>query len=116
MSPAKRGVGVGRADRIAMAALAVDVRTGMLGDRVVTGQKNSASRDETSEHRRDITACQGRERPAVTGEDPVITTGVSGSQDAQNTKQVGDSASPKVRIAAKARRTNRRWIGRENAS
>ena len=40
MSPAKRGVGVSGADRIAMAALAVDVRTGMFGDRIVTGQKN----------------------------------------------------------------------------
>ena len=37
MSPAKRGVGVSGADRITVAALTVDVRTGMFGDRIVTG-------------------------------------------------------------------------------
>ena len=44
-----------------MAALAVDVRTGMFGDCIVTGQENSARRDEACEDRRNITACQGRE-------------------------------------------------------
>jgi hypothetical protein len=65
MSPAKRGVGVSGADRIAMTAFAVDVRTGMFGDRVVTGQQNRARRDEAGEDRRNITARQGRKRPAV---------------------------------------------------
>jgi hypothetical protein len=46
MSPSERGVRVSGADRIAMAALAVDVRTGMLGDRVVTGPENGATRDK----------------------------------------------------------------------
>ena len=76
-----------------MAAFAVDVRTGMFGDRVVTSQENSARRDEAGEDRRNITVRQGRKRPAVAREDPVITTGVSGSQDAQNAEQVGDRAS-----------------------
>jgi hypothetical protein len=63
---------------------------GMLGDRVVTGQEDGATRREAGEDRRDVAACQGRERPAVAGEDPVITTGMSGSQSAQDAEQVGD--------------------------
>src|SRR5262249_20323856 len=93
MSPAKRGVGVSGADRIAMAAFAVDVRTGMFGDRVVTGQENRALRDEAGQDRRDITTRQGRERPAVAREDAVITAGVSGGEEAQDAEQVGDRAS-----------------------
>ncbi len=49
--------------------------------------------DEAGQDRRNITACQGGERPAVAREDAVITTGVFGSQDAQNAEQVGNCTS-----------------------
>ena len=90
MTPAKRGVGVSGADRVAMATLAVDMRAGMLGDGIVPGQEDRSTRREAGQDRRYVAACQGRERPAVAGEDPVITAGMSGSQGAEDTEQVGD--------------------------
>ena len=76
-----------------MAALAVDMRAGMLGDRVVAGQEDGTARREAGQDRRDVAACQGRERPAVAREDPVIAAGMTGSQGAQDAEQVGDGAS-----------------------
>lgn len=49
MPPVKHRVGVRRADRIAMAALAVDMRARVFGDRVVASQENGTSGREVIE-------------------------------------------------------------------
>ena len=68
MSPAKLRVGVSRRDRIAVAAPAVDVRTRMLGDRVITSQEEGARRREAAEDGRDMAGRQSRERPSAAQE------------------------------------------------
>ena len=64
----------------------------MFGDGIVAGQEERPPRREPGQDRRDVAASQGRERPAVAGEDAVITAGVPGSQGAQDAEQVGDGA------------------------
>jgi hypothetical protein len=49
------------ADRVAMAALAIDVGTGMFRDRVVASQENRTVGSEPAEDRRHISVCQVRE-------------------------------------------------------
>jgi hypothetical protein len=93
MPPAERGVGVSGADRVAMAALAVDMKPRMLGDGIVPGQKDRSTRREAGKDRRDVAACQGRKRPVVTREDAVIAAGMAGCEASQKAKQVGDGAS-----------------------
>ena len=48
MPPAVGGVGVGRADRVAMAPLAVDLGAAMLVDGIVAGQADRPVGDPTS--------------------------------------------------------------------
>jgi hypothetical protein len=48
-----------------MTPLAEDMRAGMLGDRVVAGQKDRPARHEAFEDRRHKATRQVRERPAI---------------------------------------------------
>ena len=75
-----------------MAALAVDMRARMFGDRVVAGQENGTTGREVVKDQGNVASRQGRERPSVTREDVVITTGMAGRQGVQDAEQVGDGA------------------------
>ena len=76
------------------AILAVDVLAGVLLNGVVASQFHGTFGYQPSENLLGKKACQRPRGPAVTGEDTVITAGVSRSQRAQTAEQVGDGASP----------------------
>ena len=80
MPPAERGERAGRADRVAVAALAVDAGAGVLGDGVIAGQGDGALGDEPGEDDGEEPACQGPGGPAATREDVVIAGGVPGGR------------------------------------
>jgi hypothetical protein len=88
--PAERGERVGGADGVAMAALAVDVGAGVLGDGVVASQRDGAFGRESGEDRVCEPARQRPEGPAIPGEDAVVAGGVPGCEGAEGPHQVGD--------------------------
>ena len=91
--PAIGGEGVGRAHRIAMAALAVDLGAAMLVDGIVAGQEDGAVGDVMVEDELRQEACQRQRGPASFREDAVIAGGISRSQAGHGAEEVGDGAS-----------------------
>ena len=65
MPPAIGGEGVGGADRIPMAALAVDLRAGVLRDGVIADEGERALRHEAVEHEGDQGAGEASAIPAA---------------------------------------------------
>ena len=83
---------MGRAHRVAMAALAVDLGAAVLVDGVVAGQADGPVGDPTVEDEPGQDPRQLQGGPAASGEDAVIAGGVSGGQIGGGAEEVGDGA------------------------
>src|SRR5262249_43536525 len=90
--PTIGGERVGRADRVAVTALAVDRVPGMLGDGVVARQLDRAAGGERGQHGGDGAARGPAGGPAAMGRGGVIAAGVARGQGAQAAEQAGDGA------------------------
>src|SRR5262249_245781 len=83
---------MGGADRVAVAALAVDPGPGMFGDGIVAGQFDRAAGGEAVRDSGDVAARQPAGGPGAGGGGTGITAGVARGQGAQGAEQVGDGA------------------------
>ena len=83
---------MGRAHRVAVAALAVDLGAAVLGDGIVARQGDGPVGDEVVEDEPRQEASQSERGPTAFGEDAVIAGGISGSQPRDGAEQVGDGA------------------------
>ena len=90
--PAVGGVGIGRAHRIAMTALAMDRGAAVLVNGVVADDGDGPVGDPPVEDEPGQGPRQLQGRPAPLGEDAVIAGGVAGGQIGGGAEQVGDGA------------------------
>jgi hypothetical protein len=92
VSPPPGGVGLGRADGVAVASLAVDRVAAVLVDGVVSGQRDRLVMGKAAEDDARQDTGQRPEGPASPREDAVVTGGMAGGQAADGAQQVGDGA------------------------
>ena len=90
--PAEGGVGMGRAHRVAMTALAIDFGAAALVDGIVASQIDRPVGDPMIEDESGQEAGQDESGPASFGEDAVKTGGVAFGQAGGGPEQVGDGA------------------------
>jgi hypothetical protein len=90
VAPAEGSERVAGADRVAVAGLAEDLVAWVFGDRVVTGQQDTAFRHEVVKDPTAKAAGQPPAGPAPFGEDFVVAGGVAGGQGAEGAQQVAD--------------------------
>src|SRR5205085_3289846 len=80
------------ADRVPMAALAIDLRTGVLRDGVIADEMERALRHQAVEHQGGQGAGEASAIPAAAGQEAVEAGGVPGHQRAQRAEEFGDVA------------------------
>jgi len=90
--PPPGGIAVRRADRVAVAALAVDLRAAVLIDGIVAGQRDGLAGGDAAKDGAGQGVGQGPGGPLPPGEDAVVAGGMAGGQAAGGAKQVGDGA------------------------
>ena len=83
---------MGRAHRVAVAALAIDLGATVLVDGIVAGQIDRPVGDPTIEDEAGQDAGQGEGGPASFGEDAVEAGGVAFGQSGGGAEEVGDGA------------------------
>jgi len=91
---------MGRAERIAGAALAKDLWAPVFGHRVVAGQVDRPLGYPVREDEPSQGPGQLPGRPAALGEDPVIAGGMARGEGTDRPQEVQDRPSPVVRMAA----------------
>src|SRR6516225_11456354 len=83
---------MGRADRVAMTALAIDLGPAVLVDRIVASEQDRPLGDPMIEEEAGQDACQGQRGPASPGEDAVKAGGVAAGQAGGGAEEIGDGA------------------------
>jgi hypothetical protein len=107
---------VSRADRVAVAALAVDLLAAVLVDGIVADQRDGLVRGEAAEEEAGQGAGQGPWGPSSSGEDAVVAGGMAGGQAAGSAEQVGDGAPAGVQDSGSHEVKNRLNVGLVKAS